>query len=634
MFYFKVFFYIALVCPTLMLGITLNTLIEESVKTNPDVIERVRFLRAVEQDVKIAKAAYYPSLDLTAAIGPEKTKSSSTSFQEKSLTHKEVSLTLTQNLFNGYATVNEVDKQNQRLSSAVYSLQEEVNKNILELAEVYIGVLKERKVLKHSATNLKNHQETYNLIKELFDSGAGSKSDMEQAAVKLSLANSNYIIQKNAYYDELTKLHRIVGRFIDDKSFEEPDIYLNLPANLNEVTVLAVQNNPSIRVSQYNLEATKRDHALSKKSFYPTLDLEVSQSVREDISGTAGENNVFSAMLKLEYNLFNGGADKATIQKNISNVNQDNEILRATKRQVIESIRFSWTAYTMLQEQLKFLRENTLLNEKTVGSYQEEFSLGRRELLDVLNAQSDLFDANRELVRAEYDFLFTKFRILEGTGEIGSVFGVSLDNQSKIVFNTNNKQEDILPLNPERDKDRVLDYVDICDNSMLKEGVNEYGCIFTKDLEFKEIKEVKQKPQEEPIVEYKEQKPVEITQEEIGNIKEDNFVLRTLNFESNSVELTPESKLALEIIARQLQNRKNIKIEIIAHTDASGSAAYNDVLSIARATAVKIYLSEKGLDESTISAVGRGEAEPIATNETKEGRALNRRIEFKITKLR
>lgn len=110
----------------------------------------------------------------------------------------------------------------------------------------------------------------------------------------------------------------------------------------------------------------------------------------------------------------------------------------------------------------------------------------------------------------------------------------------------------------------------------------------------------------------------------------DKVVLRGVNFEFDKWNLTVNAKTLLDGVVTALQQRPDITVEVAGHTDGKGSDSYNQKLSERRAASVMKYLVDKGIDKSRITATGYGESQPIATNETDEGRELNRRVEMKV----
>ena len=109
-----------------------------------------------------------------------------------------------------------------------------------------------------------------------------------------------------------------------------------------------------------------------------------------------------------------------------------------------------------------------------------------------------------------------------------------------------------------------------------------------------------------------------------------NWVLIGVNFNFNSATLKPESIPVLYNAAEILLTHPDIKVEIQGYTDNIGSEKANQRLSLERANTVKNFLVAKGVDASRITTAGMGESDPIMSNKTAEGRALNRRIEFKV----
>lgn len=116
------------------------------------------------------------------------------------------------------------------------------------------------------------------------------------------------------------------------------------------------------------------------------------------------------------------------------------------------------------------------------------------------------------------------------------------------------------------------------------------------------------------------------------HLLDDLLTDRTVEFETGSARLTQQGRALLDQIADVIPKLTSDKVQIIGHTDSSGSRATNLALSQARADAVKAYLIDKGLPPSRFEATGVGPDQPLATNSTAEGRAKNRRIEFRASR--
>ena len=109
-----------------------------------------------------------------------------------------------------------------------------------------------------------------------------------------------------------------------------------------------------------------------------------------------------------------------------------------------------------------------------------------------------------------------------------------------------------------------------------------------------------------------------------------SFVVKNIYFNTNDTSLTAESNKELDKQAKFLKENLNVNITIVGHTDSRGSDEYNLKLSEGRAVSVMRALIDRGIAPERLKAEGRGETQPVASNETEEGRAENRRIEIEV----
>ena len=118
--------------------------------------------------------------------------------------------------------------------------------------------------------------------------------------------------------------------------------------------------------------------------------------------------------------------------------------------------------------------------------------------------------------------------------------------------------------------------------------------------------------------------------DENGCASGDTVVLRGVTFEFDKARLTANAKVILDGVADTLLSASDLNVEVGGHTDSFGSEAYNQSLSERRAQSVVKYIEGRGVSSDRLSAKGYGESNPIASNETTDGRELNRRVELKI----
>lgn len=406
--------------PLVGVAVTLEETVREVLNTNPVIQQRVKYFRAVKQDVGIAEAGYYPKLDLVAGAGRERTNNNSTGYVDRTLDRTESAIVLSQNLFEGFGTKNNVDRQLYRVDSAAFSVMEQANKTSLNMIEAYINLFKQKELLMYAEKNIESHQAITKKIQERIDSGVGANSEIEQSSSRLSLAQSNYIVQMNNYEDTMSNFIKVYGKYISPEDLVEPMMVKNLPATKDEALKLAKVNNPSLYVQKANIKVAKSNYNISEKEFLPKIDLELRQDWNYNIGGVRGSDDSRAIMLRVKYNLYNGNADTSSKQQKISQWQQEMESYTDLVRSVEESLRLSWMAYVTLEKQMEYLLNHQSLSEKALKSYQEEFDLGRRTLLDILDTEEELYSSNRELTIAKYDHIFAQYRILESIGSLSS----------------------------------------------------------------------------------------------------------------------------------------------------------------------------------------------------------------------
>ncbi len=469
--------------PCTVNALSLKESVSEVLGTNPVIQERLKNFYETQQDLNIAKSEYLPSIDLRTSYGQNKAGRIDDDVTDMNYKHYTNSIKITQNIFNGFSTTNKVDYQKARILAAAYHYIENANDIAFQMVGAYIDVIRSYKLLQNAKDSVAINEKIYQDVQELYTSGLTTKSEMTKIFAALSLAKSNLIVQQNNAKDKEFRFKRLLGRDVDVSQLILPSFDIVMPESLQRATMYAIENNPSILVSNYNIQGAQALYRERKSNFYPIVNLEMEQLYNDAYSqrnnGYESADDRQRAYVTLNWNLYRGGADKAALQKTRSNIHKEVEIQRDLKRQTIEGLELSWSAYEMIALQLRQLYEYSKHSEETLESYKSEYEMGRRTLLDLLAAQNDLVNSRSQIINAEFDRLFAQYRILDAMGVLVSTIAGDTPEYTKLV-NPINKPfdivEDNLPVKMDSDSDGITDSLDICQSSINNNDIMPYGC--------------------------------------------------------------------------------------------------------------------------------------------------------------
>jgi adhesin transport system outer membrane protein len=414
---------------------TLQEAVSTTITTNPDVLAAANERLAVAEEVNQAEAGYYPTIDFAIGTGWELTNSPSTRASGKGEVHlnrDEASIDLRQMLYDGMATKNEVRRQTARTNSRAYSVYSAAENTALEAVKAYLDVLRRQKLVDLASANLEAHERFDDQIRLRSERGVGRKADVDQSKGRMALATANLVAEQSNLRDSETSYLRVIG--IAPESLMDPESpVVLLPGTLDEAIERAKSNHPTLKTAESDVESAYAQHDTAKSPFQPRIHFELGATSNHDIDGVPGTNKDITAMIRLRYNLLNGGRDEARREETAHLINQASEIRNNTLRQVEESTRLSWNALQTVNNQMGFFKQHVESSELSRDAYQQQFSLGQRTLLDLLDSENEVFVARTSYVNAQYDQLYAMYRILNSMGVLMESLGVAAPETSLVV---------------------------------------------------------------------------------------------------------------------------------------------------------------------------------------------------------
>lgn len=421
-----------LVCSSISIGLAAQSLtdaIEMTLRTNPDILVSKYGVEAAQQLHKQAKGAYLPSVDLALAGGYENsdnTTTRATPLNEIDLTKKEKSLKVTQLLYDGFATSNLIKQQSALIDSAAARLGSSQENVSLRAVQVYLEMLRRKKIVDLTQENLNQHEQTLSKIEERFGSGVGTKVDVVQTRGRRAQSKSNLLLAERDVKNGNAEFFRVVGEHPQEIS--EPAVVKGLPGTLDEAIQSAMMNNHGLKAAEADLLAAIAGKKQVRGSYHPRFDLEIGASRNADTDGVVGENNDETAVIRMSYNLYRGGADKARENEAEAREFAARETVRSIRRAVEENVTLIWNELEDILQRLEYLEAHVTSTEEVLVVYNEQLSLGKRTLLDLLDIQNELLRARVAYISGQYSEKLARYRVLASTGRMLETMGIEPEN--------------------------------------------------------------------------------------------------------------------------------------------------------------------------------------------------------------
>jgi len=408
-------------------AITLSEAVQQGIQSDPEIQAEILHYDGKKISVNVAKSGYYPKVDLSGGVGWEDTDIENPHSQQTNdeSIKKEVSARLRQPLFEGFATVNDVSRSTAEKRAIGYKLLTLSENKSLKIVKAYLNVLKTREIIFLSEKNLKTHEDILSSIEKRYKQGVSDKADLIQIKGRVANAKTDFYAAKNNALDADAKYVKVVGELpINLENIINKKVYI--PLNLEEAIQKSIEKNPTILEAKENIRVVESKKDGTKSGYYPHLFGDIEANYKNDADGIDGTQERYQAMLRMEWNIFNGFKESyqyEIAQKDVLSVKQNTQ---ETKRELILETTLSWNAYLLLNKQEKSLQEHVEYSKEAKKLYQDQYNVGRRSLIDVLNSQVEAFNAAKALISSKHDEVAAKYRILNSMGMLNKTLGVNV----------------------------------------------------------------------------------------------------------------------------------------------------------------------------------------------------------------
>ncbi len=408
--------------------------IELAISTNPNIGIVASNREAVDEELKQARGLWLPQIDLGMGIGEEWTDDRTTRAAGDGslrLTRREASITLQQRIFDGFEANSTIDREQARVESAANRVHENAEFLALDVIGSYVEVLRQRELVRLSEVNLKVHIGILDSLQLRLAGGGGSRADVAQTEARSARARATMTQTLNDLRDAEAAYTRIVGQYPDQ--LEAPEFPEGvLPNDLDAAVSLANSNNPTTKIFEADVRSSLAEVSISEVPLYPAITLEAESEWNDGRDGIDDHEWNNQVMLRLRWNLFRGGIDRANRQEQLSRLAESKNRRLRSFLDAQQEMRQSWFALEANRQRVEDLSDAVKFNMETRDAYRQQFEVAQRTLLDVLDAENELFVASGQLVSSQTNELLASYRILAVGGTLMNTLSVQPPQQAVV----------------------------------------------------------------------------------------------------------------------------------------------------------------------------------------------------------
>jgi outer membrane protein, adhesin transport system len=398
---------------------------QKAITANPEVAQRLNALRASNAAVDVARGGLRPRVDLEASGGRTQDRITTRNPEGESLNRAGVALSVNQVLWDANLIRSDIERAGHDQRARWFEFLDVTEVTALEAVRAHHDVTRQRALVALAEDNYVQHKYAASQIESRTRAGVGRGVDFEQAKARLALAESNLTTELANLHDVTARYARIVGELPPQRVAKAAPSNSGLPASAGEAGTMAVQNSAAISAAIENLRgARSTTKGREGQLWQPRVEGRVRAGTGRNFDGVPDQKRDISAEVVLNWNLYNGGSDQARVRQAVDTVNQASDIRDKTCRDTRQQAAIAFNDTRKFAETLLSLDRNVLAIEKARDAYRQQFDIGQRSLLDLLNAENEVFTARRAYTNAEHDLLIAQARTLAWSQRLTSQLGL------------------------------------------------------------------------------------------------------------------------------------------------------------------------------------------------------------------
>lgn len=415
---------------------TLSDAVMEAIGTHPSVTAAREAKNASHQTVREQRSAYFP--EVSASISGGRVYGDNATSRGLSVTRGagysglgEGNASVTQRIYDWGETGNKVDAAKAReeaADSTVVGTQEAI---ALRASQAYIALLRATHLKKAAEANLATIQDYKDKIGVQVEAGGSDEAELNRA-------NDFLLLAKNANTEFDGQFQQALADYLEavgdrpQNALKRPMLPAQFPTNLDEAIDAAFAGHPQVQAAKAAVIASDHDIRAESTSYLPKVSSQLSYFQRDQRDVIGGESTDARAIMKMDWNYSTGGAQHARVDRAASLKAQAKAQLDETYRRIERDVRVAWSMLDVTRQQQKTQEDRKAATAKVVETYKTQYEGAKRTLIELMQAESQAFDASVAYDNADYGVLNATYTLMAAMGQLVPVLTMQTTTETAV----------------------------------------------------------------------------------------------------------------------------------------------------------------------------------------------------------
>jgi TolC family type I secretion outer membrane protein len=406
---------------------SLQDALAEAYRSNPSLQAQRAELRSIDEGVAQALSNWRPTITYTGQYGRNRVDSKSGFFASRQLRKPEShNITVEQPLFRGGRTIADTSRAENEVLAARASLKSIEQDVLLDASRAYMDVFRDQAVVRLTKSNEQVLNRQLQATRDRFAVGEVTRTDVSQGEARVARAKADRIQAEGDLEVSRASYRRVVGMTAGNLS--KPDDVKGLPKNLETALDMSVKKNPSVVSAQFIEKAARDDVELVVGELLPTVSVTGELEQADSFSSAQSTSENLSIIAKLTLPIYQQGEVTSRVREAKQVVGQRRLEIEVARREAIESANAAWETLQTARARIEAFGIEIRSNEIALEGVRQEAMVGSRTVLDVLDAEQELLDAQVNVVRAQRDEFVAAMELHAAVGNLTArAVGLAVD---------------------------------------------------------------------------------------------------------------------------------------------------------------------------------------------------------------